>query len=73
MTQYSTQTVEPYSRILRSNLLDQGSAPDAHSVSADGVTVKTPEGTKTNQIGSETTPERLAKMLLRELALEGKA
>jgi hypothetical protein len=40
---------------------------------ADGVvTVKTPEGTKTNQVGDQT-PERLAKMLLRELAREGKA
>ena len=40
---------------------------------ADGVvTVKTPEGSKTDQVGGET-PERLAKMLLRELAREGKA
>jgi hypothetical protein len=35
------------------------------------VTVRTPHGSKTTQVGGQT-PEQMAKRLLRELAREGK-
>ncbi len=48
------------------------SVTGSFSVSGDTVTVTTPKGQKTTQIGNGHA-EALARMMLQELALEGKA